>query len=55
MLPREGFPSRKLQVYEVHSGSMILGLRKLSYGMSSGKPVQNMNLTGPIRTFNRCW
>jgi hypothetical protein len=23
--------------------------------MSSGKPVQNMNLTGPILTFNRRW
>jgi hypothetical protein len=55
MLPQEGFPSRKIQIYARCTGSTVLGFRKLSYGMSSCKPVQNMNLTGPILTFNRRW
>lgn len=32
-----------------------LGFRNLSYGMSAGRPVQNMNLTGPMLTFSWRW
>ena len=32
-----------------------LGFRNLPYGMSAGKPVQNMNLTGPMLTFSWRW
>jgi hypothetical protein len=38
--------------YRFDWGSMVLGFRNLSYEMSAGKPVQNMNLTGPILTFS---
>jgi hypothetical protein len=41
--------------YRFDWGSMVLGFRNLSYDMSAGKPVQNMNLTGPILTFNWRW
>lgn len=37
------------------SGREDLGFRNLSYGMSAGRPVQNMNLTGPMLTFSWRW
>jgi hypothetical protein len=41
--------------YRFDWGAVVLGFRNLSYDMSAGKPVQNMNMTGPMLAFNLRW
>ena len=41
--------------YRFDWGAVVLAFRNLSYDMSTGKPVQNMSLTGPLLALDWRW